>query len=595
MRQALTSVLAAAGVSLSWTASALAAAPAAPAALAPVELRLAMDPLEAQILFRKEPYDLSSFPVQLVDGGGTRAGRVVVTGSSSRRFLKKSLQVRLDGGATWRENARVSLKAMATDASYLREWAAWDLAHALGMVAPRTEMVRLFINDAFIGPFMFFDWIDAGMMSRRGWGRDGALYHPKDETYCGGLDDARLETLKRCWSQFAPRDGDFAELAALARELDATQVTDFDRYLDAQFDADSVLNWIVLNTITSNTDSYNKNYFLYRSRQAGRWVVVPWDFDLSFGRNADPVLPFPRSIFNDNYQYFYSPELGNPHPLKEKLLRNAALYARFKARLAHVLGIARDPGAPDTAFGWFEPGRFAQRLQGWQTALAADVAQDRYRGLAPGEFERHVAALADYNLSRYHLLTHQVLGVTVFGTPRWLPYTAYPLVETVAPAAGATRQRQPLDLVANVSLPAGSMAAVAVDAQFSRPVAMLRAAPTDHDRRIRVEVETERVPVLRPPGMAPGQCVERTWFVDLKTPGGPVDAGLRVDYLEESSLRHEIGADVRDQSRLVLWAHQGEQWRRLTTRANPVSKVLDVDTLTLRPGQVTRLVACVDG
>lgn len=588
-----------AGETIPLPARALAPAPvAAPPfrsapALTPIELRLSMEALDSEVVFRKEPFDRSSFPVRILDGGTASAGRVEVTGSFSRRFIKKSLLINLADGARWRDNSRVSLKAMATDPSYMRGWASWDLAHVLGMVAPQTEMVRLFINDQFVGPFMFFDWIDADMMERQGQGRDGALYHPIDSVFCGGLGDATLDVLKTCWNQFAPKGGDFSELQTLARELAETPAAAFDRYLESRFDADSVINWIVLNTITSNTDSYNKNYFLYLSRKTGKWVVVPWDYDLSFGRNADPALPFPKSILNDNFQYFYTPELGNANPLKEKLLRNPALYQRFKARLAHVLGVERDPAAAQAAFGWFEPEAFRARLVEWARVLEIDVSHDHYRAHTAEEFREHVEALDYYNLVRFHLLRHQVLGTTVFGTARWLPYTSYPPLQAPAADAPVTRQHTPLDLAANATLSPGTARVVPVDEQFSRPLGVFEASSLGSPVRVRIEAETERAPAMLPEAKRAEQCIQRTWFVDLKTPGTAVTTRLTVDYLEETSVHHELGAQVAEQTKLALWANTGGAWQQLPTHANPRAKTLTAEALALAPGQVVRLVACV--
>lgn len=563
--------------------------------ISPIDVQLSMTPLDGEVIFRKEPFDRSSFPVTMHVDGKALPGSVTVSGSFSRRFLKKSLRIALDDGARWNANQRVSFNGMATDPSYLRNWAAWDLAHALDMVAPRTEMIRLFINDRYVGPFMFFDWIDTHMMERQGLGADGALYHPIDDQFCGDLRDPRIEELRRCWFQFAPRGGDFSELLTLSRGLVDTPVEDFEPYLDTHFDVDSVIDWILLNTIASNTDSYNKNYFLYLSRKTGKWVVIPWDYDLSFGRNADPALPFPKTILNDNFQFFYTPELGNPHPLKEKFLQNPALYARFKARLAHVLGVAPDATAPASAFGWFEPERFRARLADWARTLASDVANDRFHTAAAEEFREHVEAIDYYNLARYTVLRHQVLGETVFNTARWLPYRSYPPLSTPAspaPEGPPPRQHNPLDLSANVTLTTPGLRTVAVDPQFSRPLAVFEANAIPTPMQVRVEAVTERAPDALPPGKVADQCIARTWYIDLKTPETSLTTRLTVDYLEENSLHHEIGAAVRDESKLSLWADRGGRWTRLATHANTQSNTLVTENLSLRPGEVLRLVSC---
>lgn len=557
----------------------------------PIDLHLRMTPLDSEVVFRKDPYDRSSFPVLAAVEGDYVEGKATVSGSFTRIFRKKSLRIDLPPDARWHDNRRISLNAMATDPSYLREWAAWDLAHDLGMTGPYTRMVRVHLNDAYVGPFMSFDWIEPAMLERRGLGGDGALYHPNDSAYCGAFHSASLSELERCWFDLSRHDEGFGELAQLAAELSETPAADFDAFLERRFDVDSVINWILLNTITSNTDTYNKNYFLYLSRTTGKWVVIPWDYDLSFGRSADPVLPFPQTILNDNFQYFYTPDLGNPSPLKEKTLANPALYERFQARLAHVLGVAQDPRAPDAAWGWFEPDRFRDRLDDWAQIMLPEITHDRYAASTLADFAEHIEALDYYTLARHALLKHQVLGTTVFNTPRWLPYRSYPTVDEPDPEAALQRQRMPLDLSGTVTLAEAGERVVAVDEQFSRPVGVFSLDQARPPVRVRIEAETERPPRHIPPAHTVDECIERTWFIDLKTPQPAVQPQITLEYLEENSLRHEIGTAV-DQRRLSLWAYSGQRWQRLATHANPVAKTLTTRALTLRPGETVRLVAC---
>ena len=60
-------------------------------------IELQMDSRDAEVLFRKEPYDTSSFPVAVVDEGKRIHGRVEVIGQFSRNFLKKSILIKVAG------------------------------------------------------------------------------------------------------------------------------------------------------------------------------------------------------------------------------------------------------------------------------------------------------------------------------------------------------------------------------------------------------------------------------------------------------------------------------------------------------------------
>lgn len=559
----------------------------------PSDLHIRMKPLDGEAVFRKEPYDRSSFPVLTALDGRYVEGKVAVSGSFTRIFRKKSLRISLNEGR-WHGNRRIALDAMGTDPSYLREWAAWDLAHSLGMTGPIARMVRLHLNDKYIGPFMAFDWIDPAMLERRGLGGDGILHHPIDSAYCGDFRSPNIAELKRCWFDLSREPGDFSELSLLSAELAETPTENFHELLERRFDVDSVINWIVMNSITSSTDTYNKNYFLYYSRKTEKWIVIPWDYDLAFGRNADPALPYPQTILNDNFQYFYTPEAGNPSPLKEKLLSNPILYERLKQRIAHVLGEKRDPTAPEAAFGWLEPERFRARLSSWASVMLPEVQHDQYSMWDVNDFYEHIEGLDYYGLARYTFLRHQVLGTTVFNTPQWLPYRSYPFVDGRDPFMALERFWTPVDISGNASFSTPGSRVVVLDEQFSRPIGVVLPEAATQPLTVRIEAETGRAPQHVPPLRTVEQCIERTWFIDLKTPQATARPRILVEYLEENSLRHEVGAAIKDQRRISLWAYNNSGWSRLKTRSNSVSKTLSTDELTLRSGEVTRLVACAD-
>jgi len=110
--------------------------------------------------------------------------------------------------------------------------------------------------------------------------------------------------------------------------------------------------------------------------------------------------------------------------------------------------------------------------------------------------------------------------------------------------------------------------------------------------RIRMEVETERVPSFVPPGIDASKCIERTWYFDLKTPEALLTANIQVDYLQESSLRHEIGAGMKDEAALSLWAFQDQKWHPLQTNVNTIANVLIAEGVSLPSGNLLQLVAC---
>ncbi|OGV99092.1 MAG: hypothetical protein A3I04_04345 [Nitrospinae bacterium RIFCSPLOWO2_02_FULL_39_110] len=564
-------------------------------------LELEMDPRDAEVLFRKEPYDTSTFPVAVVEEGRRIPGRVEVMGQFSRTFLKKSILIKFNEGNIWQGNKKIYLRSMSTDLSYMRDWLTWDMISSLGMVSPRVEYFRLNINKQFIGIFLFIEWIDPSMFERLGLGKDGELYYSEDTVFCGDMSPANQNRLEECWIKLSPKDRDYTLMRKLIDGINETPVEHFDSFLTQHFDVDSVINYLVVNTINSNGDTYNKNYFLYLSKKTGKWIVIPLDFDLTFGRNADPVLPFPRNILNNNYTYFYPPELGSSNSLKEKTLKNEQLFQRFKNRISHVLGITLEMESqgffeklftekkPLGGFAWFRPDEFRHHIAELKHAMDKDIASERYPGTKGEPFEQQVEALQLYNQWRYPLLKKLILEPTPFNTAHWLPYFIFP---PLTPVDMSRRQTVPLIFSVTADVLPDDSSVVMVEELLARPIGVLDIQKLDKPARVRLEVETERVPESLPPDINPSKCIQRTWYLDLKTPDTILKVNVQLDYLQENSLHHELGEHITDENRLSLWAMEDHNWRNLQTTVNPIANVLKAEGIELVPSKVLRFVAC---
>jgi hypothetical protein len=552
-----------------WLLAALAAAPAfaaepPPAAAGgtaeiPVDsLAIEMDASDADVLFRKDPYDKSAFKVAVRTGDGPRdlvRGTIEVKGSFTRQTKKKSLLIKLDGGK-WRGASRISLNGMGTDHSMMREWLSWELMRALGMVVPHTRYTRLSINGADSGLFLRIEWIDAGLFERHKLGGDGEFFHPYDGAFCGDLTPASLEPSRECYFKLAPRNDDFGPLRALVDEIAAQPVDTFHELVDRRFDAESVVNWFAVNALVTGTDTYNKNYFLYLSRKTGKWLVVPWDYDLTFGRAFDPDRPFPQTILNDHFHYYFPIEAGQSNPLHYQALKNGPLRARVLGRLRELVTGGREAGRPWR--GWFGPERMEARLAALHDVLRAELRRDPFVADDAARFEDEVAAVRFYTQARVQNLKQVVLRL---GQGR---------NRDEAEAVAARGRADLVDgwghVLARVTLPAG--------------------APAE---RLSVRV-VRGWPELVPPVIDRATCVQRTWWVGGR---GATAATLTLSYLDEGLRAREPGARVHDERQLQLYARQPSGWTALATEAAPVANLLTAHGVRLPRGEPLRLVACL--
>jgi hypothetical protein len=327
--------------------------------------------------------------------------------------------------------------------------------------------------------------------------------------------------------------------------------------VDRAFDTVSVVNWVVANTVTSNGDTYNKNYFLYHSRKTGKWTVIPLDYDLTFGRNWDPYLPYPKSVHNGNFQYYYPSDLGAPSPFKEKILRNPVLAARIRERLRHVI----EGTGPGPAAGWFAPPRMLERIEALRAGIGESVRIDPFLAGRDAAFAEGVDALKYYAVARVEYLRRVVVAETDWN-----------------------RDRVTLDLRPGVT-------GYFTDG-WGYLLGMLTPRALTGPARVSLEVE-RNAPGVLPEGIRPESCAQRTWYLTVKTPNVRLRGDVTLEYIEENSKNREIGPGVRDERLLVLWMLSESGWQRLPTRVNGYANTLRAENLEIPAARLLRFVACL--
>ncbi|KAL7332819.1 hypothetical protein PS15p_201814 [Mucor circinelloides] len=78
---------------------------------------------------------------------------LAVSGHSTRSYDKLSYKVKLQKGDDLYDYRRIKLRSMSTDASYMREEIAYDIAKSIGMPTSEYSYVRVYFNDQAIGLF----------------------------------------------------------------------------------------------------------------------------------------------------------------------------------------------------------------------------------------------------------------------------------------------------------------------------------------------------------------------------------------------------------------------------------------------------------
>lgn len=204
-----------------------------------------------------------------------------VAGTTTQGYSKRSLnlsftkdhKLRLFDGQPRYSDVR--LLSNLADRSKVRSFVAYDFFKHVGTPAQESYLIRVQSEGNFYGVYDLIEDGDSTWLERIGLDPEGALYKMRDH-----MADASTANKKtRKWE-------DTSDLEELIESLNLSRPRDERAdYLCDHFDIPQLVNYLAASYIMNHADQGWKNYYLYRDTQrTGRWMMLPWDLDLTWGR-----------------------------------------------------------------------------------------------------------------------------------------------------------------------------------------------------------------------------------------------------------------------------------------------------------------------
>ncbi|RMF08484.1 MAG: hypothetical protein D6762_05575, partial [Candidatus Neomarinimicrobiota bacterium] len=260
-------------------------------------------------------------------------------GNTSRQSRKKSFKVSFNTfvpGRTFHGVRKLNLNGEHNDPSIIRSKLCWDLFARIGVKASRAAHVRLYINEIYYGLYISVEHIDETFLRRNFFDPSGNLWKclwPADLTYLGDDPDLYKFTSNGRQAYDLKTNttaDDYTELAHLIRVLNLTPLSSLPDSLEPLLDVPGVLQYFAMNILLGSWDAYRylrNNYYLYFEPAIGRFHLIPYDYDNTFG------VDFFGVDWATIDPYTYANMDGTPRPLGERLLA----VNQYKALFSHFL------------------------------------------------------------------------------------------------------------------------------------------------------------------------------------------------------------------------------------------------------------------
>lgn len=240
----------------------------------------------------------------------------------------------------------LTLSSGFSDDSLIREKVVADMFRAAGVPAARTAFYRLYVDygqgSQYFGLYTLVEVPDTPLLMQHFQNTDGNLYKPEG----GGAAFVSFDK-----SSFAKKSNqkkaDWSDIQALFSALHAPRddKKSWRSGLEKVFDVDGFLNFLALNTLMQNWDSYgrtSRNYYLYASQ--GRLHWIPWDHNLALMDPGNPEnlmnspgAQNPGSLRNALSLDLSATQIGSDWPLIRYLIDDPVYSARYVAAVKTAL------------------------------------------------------------------------------------------------------------------------------------------------------------------------------------------------------------------------------------------------------------------
>ncbi len=501
--------------------------------------RIDMTPGDAMELFTRDVFSDSELPGPFTSGDTNWTdAEVRFKGHSTRYYAKKSYRVKFSSSDLYYGYRKLNFNSMYTDKSFLREKLSWDLFAGMGALATTAEHARLTVAGDDKGLYALIPKVDKYLLAVNGR-QEAPMYDASDLHVGADLTLQPDSLLKLYWEKEIGDETDYTDLAAMISAINTAPDPSFGDTVRAYFDTTSILQWFTGNTLTMMGDSYDKNYLLYRdtSRPAQQWTIIPWDYDLSWGRTGDLAVPYPASLLNDGFAYTFQPLSGPDNVLKDRFMADTVLRDGFKNFLANVIATL------------FTEAHIWPAIDSLADLVRADAASDPERWGTMEDFEEHVAALKYYVTARRNYLLK-----TFINPPSGEYNTA------TVPFSG---EGVPHHFVAFDGRLLGTLWLSGVSGLDSVTI-------TAHPNSL--------PPNIPPPFDA--RWIER-WVEVIPYPStAQFSARFRWGWSDVSSTDNEVGDGVGDERLLRAYHFDGSGWSTLPATVNAYANTVTIDTIT---------------
>lgn len=214
--------------------------------------------------------------------------KMTFRGHHIRNYRKKSYDILFLKPFLQGSIKAVHLNGEYKDPSLIRNKLSMDFFKSIGVLAPETEHVLLYINGMFNGVYLQLESFNQDSLKKRNLPHGPIFYAINNDANFSLLtaEGDPKPSLDEGYSQKCGTEDDYQFLLEFLVKINTLSDLEFNRQIGNVLNVEKYLRWLAGAICTQNFDGFVHNYALYRNSQTGKFEISPWDYDGTWGRDV---------------------------------------------------------------------------------------------------------------------------------------------------------------------------------------------------------------------------------------------------------------------------------------------------------------------
>ncbi|TVY04612.1 spore coat protein CotH [Cohnella terricola] len=320
-------------------------------------------------------------PAKMKNNSKTSAVSIRYRGGHTRDYPKKSYEIVRDR-RTFHYNAEFD------DPSLIRNALSLAFFPMIGVPAPRTKHVRLFVNGEPKGVYLEIEGVERAFFRRRNLGISSLFYAVNNRADFGLISSESNRRKRSLLAGYEFRLGASSEktrLKSFIKGLNVLRGPSGEAFIRSRLDADNYLRWLAGAALTGNFDGFEQNYAIYRGGKKGKFRMIPWDYEGTWGRDC-----YGKIVASDLVP------VSGYNALTRRLLAYPIARKKYRSILREALE------------GPFAEKRLMPIVEDMMNGISPYVREDRTRKWTYGEFAREPLIIHDYIRARRAIVAKEL-------------------------------------------------------------------------------------------------------------------------------------------------------------------------------------------